>query len=257
MEKGKVLTLEDRIPKLKTQRKQKANRRLVFYISFFFLLILFIIYFQSPLSEIKQIETIGNHFVSDTEIIDTLKIEQNQNFWTVNVDELTAKVQGLQEVESVEISRQFPTGLQINVLEYERVAYIELEGSYYPILHNGDVLTSIKNDAIPVNAPILVNWEDREEIQEMAAELRKLSESIIHRISEIHLTPTETDPFRLILYMNDGFMVDTTVLDFANKMEEYPSIVQTLDQDEKGIIHMTVSPWLDRFSAEEEPTDEN
>ena len=36
MEKGKVLSLEDRIPKIKEYRRRKANRRLIFLLTLFF-----------------------------------------------------------------------------------------------------------------------------------------------------------------------------------------------------------------------------
>ncbi|MCD8500622.1 MAG: hypothetical protein LRY71_01750 [Bacillaceae bacterium] len=36
MDKQKIVSLEDRIPKLKQQRKQRANRRLIIYLSTFF-----------------------------------------------------------------------------------------------------------------------------------------------------------------------------------------------------------------------------
>ncbi len=35
MEKGKVVVLEERVPKLKEQRRQRANRLLIVYIALF------------------------------------------------------------------------------------------------------------------------------------------------------------------------------------------------------------------------------
>lgn len=69
MEKGKLIVLEDRVPKLQEQRKQKANRRLILYLSLFFILILFIVYSQSSLSNVSNIEVQGNKHVSDKDIV--------------------------------------------------------------------------------------------------------------------------------------------------------------------------------------------
>ncbi|MFL6560684.1 MAG: cell division protein FtsQ, partial [Bacillus sp. (in: firmicutes)] len=60
MEKGKIVALEDRIPKLKEQRRRKANRRLVLLLILFFTMIVVIAYSQSPLSHVKTITIKGN-----------------------------------------------------------------------------------------------------------------------------------------------------------------------------------------------------
>lgn len=59
-ENSKVIKLQDRVPKLKNQKKKNkkqkkiVNHRLILYISILFLLVLFLIYFRSPLSNIKK-----------------------------------------------------------------------------------------------------------------------------------------------------------------------------------------------------------
>jgi hypothetical protein len=44
IDKEKVVNIEERIPKIKEQRKQKANRRLITFILLFFTMMLIIIY---------------------------------------------------------------------------------------------------------------------------------------------------------------------------------------------------------------------
>lgn len=58
MNNSKVIKLQDRVPKLKNQKKKNkknVNHRLILYISILFLLVLFLIYFRSPLSNIKRL----------------------------------------------------------------------------------------------------------------------------------------------------------------------------------------------------------
>src|SRR5690625_5861283 len=81
MEDKKIISIEDRIPKLKKQRKKKANRRLVFYLSLFFVLISIIIYLQSPLSYIKNIHVYGHHVLHENEIIELSDIKNDTNIW--------------------------------------------------------------------------------------------------------------------------------------------------------------------------------
>lgn len=69
MDKKKVVALENRLPQLKKERKQRANRRFAFYASLFFLLILIVVYFQSPLSRVHSISVSGEQIVSEDQVI--------------------------------------------------------------------------------------------------------------------------------------------------------------------------------------------
>ena len=72
MQKGKVLSLEDRIPKIKEHRRRKANRRLILLLSLFFLLIVCVVYFQSPFSQIKRIDVLGNETITEEEVVEAM-----------------------------------------------------------------------------------------------------------------------------------------------------------------------------------------
>ncbi|MDY0396300.1 FtsQ-type POTRA domain-containing protein [Virgibacillus halophilus] len=79
-----IVSIEDRIPKLKHARKKKANRRMISYICIFFCLISIIVYLQSPLSKIKKLAVTGNSYLTDQEIIQQSKLTKNTNIWSVN-----------------------------------------------------------------------------------------------------------------------------------------------------------------------------
>ncbi|MCF6137015.1 cell division protein FtsQ/DivIB [Pseudalkalibacillus berkeleyi] len=259
MENKKVTTLEDRIPKLKEQRKQKANRRMIFYVSFFFLLILVIVYFQSPLSNVKTIEIKGNEVIPEEKIMSQITLSTNTNYWSVNEKAVEAEVKKFVQVESVNVDKIFPNKVKIQVTEFEKVAFAVNEGSYYPLLQNGKTLPKVSESTVPTNAPILIGWGDNELTERMAAELSDLSASIRIRISEIHHSPTENDSQRITLYMNDGYEVQSRIHNFAEYMQYYPSIVDKLEGSKEGIIYMSESPRFEPFEKEdgkEESTDE-
>jgi cell division protein FtsQ len=252
MEKGKVLTLEDRIPKLKQQRRQKANRRLIFLVSIFFLLIISILYLQSPLSHIANIEVKGNIHVSTKEIISLSGISNRTSFWSIEADSIINKIKKNEEIRDVSIEKKFPNSVTIDVTEMKRVAYALNDGKTVPILENGNVLQANVETLVHSDAPILMNWEAGSALQEIAAELSKLSPAITNSISEIHHTPEDSDPFHITLYMNDGFEVSATITDFAKKMSAYPAIVNQLDPNQKGIIHMEVAYYFESYDKMEE-----
>lgn len=257
MEKGKVVVLEDRIPKLKEQRKQKANKRLIFYISIFFLLLLGVIYFQSPLSNLSGIEVEGNRHLTDGQIIKLSGLTKGTSYWKINEESITGKLEAHEEIQKAQIEKKFPHKIILTIKENRRIAYIFDQGHYYPILQNGRVLKNYKGTVLPGDAPVLFDWKNPDEIQEMAAELVKLPEAILNSISEIHHTPEKTDPLHISLFMNDGFEVSATVTDFSKKMSYYPSIAGNLDPKVKGIIHLEVGTYFEEYKKKEAKKDES
>jgi cell division protein FtsQ len=246
-EKEKVITLEDRIPKLKEQRRQKANRRLILYISIFFFLILIIVYLISPLSHVGKVTINGNHYVDNRTILDASGLSSDTSFWDVDRDAVVKKVKKVKEVKSVSVNKHFPNAVSIRVTEYGRVAYLKKDDRYYPILENGARLSALSQKDIPAGAPILVDWEDGKKLAHMAGELQKLPEAMVHRISEIYYTPTEHFPGAITVYMNDGFEVQSLINNFSNKMKSYPDIVSQLNPQARGIIHMRVGTYFEKY----------
>ncbi|GGB45171.1 cell division protein DivIB [Lentibacillus populi] len=250
MEKKKIVSIEDRIPKLKQARKKKANRRLIFYLSIFFLLISIIVYLQSPLSNVKTVAVTGNSFISDEAIVEKSNITNKTNIWTINETDIKKRLHKNPTIKSVEITKKLPRTVEIHLSEYDRVGYINVDGAFHPILGNGQVLTSIKEKSINGDAPLLMDFSDKANLRKMTSELNKLPDSILNMISEIHWKPTDEDKNKIMLYMNDGYLVDGTIRDFATKMKVYPSIVAQLNPDKKGIIHIGVGAYFESFDKE-------
>jgi len=144
--------------------------------------------------------------------------------------------------------------LIIEIKEYKLVDYLKDKSGYYPILENGENLAKLNRDEIPVNAPIIINADDRK-LKKIASELKKLPHSIVQRISEITFTSAKTVSYDLVLYMNDGFEVRTSVTNFAENMKKYPLIVNHIERGKKGIIHLNVSAYFEEISSEGEASD--
>lgn len=250
MDKDNIVALEDRIPKLKQQRRRKANRRLIFLLFLFFTLFAIIAYIQSPLSHVKTIAVSGNEFYSSEEVIHQTGLSTQTNIWKVKKNEIVRKLQLLPEIKKAGVKVKWPNSITIQVSEHKRVAYLKKDLSYYPILDNGQVLQSRKISNPPVNAPIVIDFKEGSVLNEMVAELQKLPEEITNSISEIHYTPHKTDNYHISLFMNDGFEVSATIRDFAAKMVHYPSILSQLDPNKKGIIDLEVGSFFKAFGSE-------
>lgn len=258
MDKGKIVSLEERIPKLKQHRKKKANRRLTFLLSLFLLLILAVVYFQSSLSQVKDIGITGNHLVSDDTILNRVSIEKGMNVWSVDRSQTERELEKIPEISNAEVKLQLPNTVKVVVDEFEKAAYLINEASFYPILENGDLLDSRDLDDLPTDAPILIGFKEDKVLKEMVNELKRLPSEINNSISEIVLSPKKTDAYHITLFMNDGLEVSASIRTFSEKMLHYPSIVSQLDPAAKGVIDLEVGSYFRAYETEGEPeSDEN
>jgi cell division protein FtsQ len=252
MDKGKVVALEDRIPKLKEQRRRKANKRLILLLFLFFIMIIAVAYTQSPLSHVKTINVKGNKMYSSSDIIKETGLTTSTNIWKVKTDKVANLLKRLPEIKKANVSIHWPNTINIQVQEHKRIAYIEKASVYYPVLDNGIILKNRKIEKLPVNSPILFSFNEGPVLDEMIKGLQSLPNEILNSISEIHYFPKKTDQYHISLFMNDGFEVSATLRSFSEKMVHYPSIISQLDPNKKGIIDLEVGSYFRAFEPEAE-----
>ncbi|MCJ8006181.1 cell division protein FtsQ/DivIB [Lederbergia wuyishanensis] len=249
MQKGKVLSLEDRIPKIKEHRKRRANRRLIFLLTLFFLLIVCVVYIQSPLSQINKIEVYGNNLVSKNEITKVSSLKKGDNIWKVNKGQASKKIMELPEVKKAGVRLEFPNNIVIDIKEYSPIALIVSDKEFLPVLENGTIL---KNSTMLADAPLLINFKKGPFLDELAAQLKDIPSEILNAVSEIHYEPKETDKYHIYIFMNDGFEISATITTLSTKMIHYPSIVSQLDPKVKGVINLEVGSFFKAYDLEEE-----
>nr|WP_295971547.1 FtsQ-type POTRA domain-containing protein [uncultured Bacillus sp.] len=251
MENGKIVSIEDRIPKLKQQRKKRANRRLILLLLLFFLLIACIIYFQSPISQVKTINISGNRGYSVKEITESADISNDTNIWKVKGKVVEGKLKRLPEIKEADVQIRWFNTVSIQIEEYSRIAYISKGKFFLPVLENGTVLEDKKTSSLPLNAPVLYSFSEGEKLKVMIESLEKLPPEVLNSISEIHHTPKKTDAYHISLFMNDGNEVNATIKTFAEKMSHYPSILSQLGSDKKGIIDLEVGSYFKAYEQAE------
>ncbi|TFJ94563.1 cell division protein FtsQ/DivIB [Lentibacillus salicampi] len=255
MGKKRVVSIEDRIPTLKQERKKKANRRLIFYLSIFFFLISIIVYLQSPLSHVRTIDVHGNSLIPDEKIVGQTSIAKGKNIWSVSESDASQAISDHPVIQRAEVDRKLPWAIEITITEFAHVGYTQKNENYYPILGNGKVPENMKQQTVSGDAPLLIGFSDEAYLKEMTEELKNLPESILELISEIHWQPSDENKRKIVLYMNDGYIVDGTIRNFAANMSVYPSIVSQLDPESKGIIHIGAGAYFEEFNTAEENSD--
>ncbi|UOQ85489.1 cell division protein FtsQ/DivIB [Gracilibacillus salinarum] len=241
MGQKRVVSIEDRIPKLKQDRRKKANRKLIFYLLIFFLLIFIVIYLQSPMSNVKHISVEGAQWIDDDVIINQSGIEDNANFWGVHTKDLEENIITHPQIKSVDVSKSFPNTIVMNVNELNHVAYAQMEDNLYPLLENGDLLDSVNWSDIKGDVPVLKGFSDDHYLQELSEELASTSPYVAVLISEVTWVPSDSNPYKIKLYMTDGQEVESSIRNLSSNLESYPSIVSQLDPEKEGVIKIDQS----------------
>jgi cell division protein FtsQ len=239
---------DERIPRIKEQpKKQRSNWRFLLLLFLFFIVILIVLYFQSPYSKLKEIQIIGNHILTQEQIYKKADIRPGISYFNFRTSGVEDRLKSMVEIEQVTVERIFPNRLQIKLNELPVVAFWYKENELYPILSSGHVLLNRPWTTNRVERPIISNWPTKEGIIELSRELEKLPLSVAEKISEITMTPIISDPYRLTLYMVDGYEVRTSIRNFAENMSWYPYFVrQTVEEGKKeGIFYLLDGKWYE------------
>ncbi|HLR53500.1 MAG TPA: FtsQ-type POTRA domain-containing protein [Pseudogracilibacillus sp.] len=244
MEKERIISIEDRIPKLKEARKKKSNRRLIIYLVIFLILLFILVYLQTPLSEVKHIEVEGNQVLSEEEVIEAGEVEYDTNIWSVSKKKTVNSLQENPVIDSVKVERKLPQTLRIQLKENRVIGYLEEEDLFYPVLDNGTIVENREGNQGA--GPVLRDFKNDEYLKDISSELKDTPDNIYKLISEITWSPTDKNKNKIKIYMSDGYVIDATIRDLASKLENYPSIVSQLDEDEEGIIHMGVGTYFEK-----------
>lgn len=244
----KVIQLEDRVPKLKKQKKKRTNRRLILYLSILFLLVLFGIYFRSPISKIADISVDGNHYLNKDEVMALSSVTYDMSYFRINANQAAEKLMKQNEIKKAVVKKVFPNKIHISIEEYKTTGYLKKDNTLYPILENGKSIGALKGNTLPVAAPIFIDFKDDNTVQQLSNELAKLDSSIVRSISEIHFTPDDVIKDHITLFMGQGYVVSVTIQDFAQKMSTYPLIIKQLKPGDKVLIHLEVGAYIEHIN---------
>ena len=253
---NKVVSIEDRIPKLKEQRRKRANRRLLILIVVLFFVILGIVYFQSPLSKVGDVFIQGNGYTDSAIILEKSGITNQTPILMLREDKVEKHILSLPQLKSASIKTIFPNKVEITVKEYERIAYIAENDVFYALLENGEKISAYELHS-PFSGPILKGFEEPDLLQLAAKQLSKLPLEIKNAMSEVVYSPKKTDRYRIVVYMNDGFEVHANLKTFSEKMVYYPSLIKQLDPNQRGILDMEVGLFFRSYSSQEEKVEES
>ncbi|CAD5900966.1 Cell division protein DivIB [Carnobacterium maltaromaticum] len=244
----KVVSMEDKLPRLKELRRKKMYRRLCTLIFLFSFAIFLIVYFISPFSRIETISVVGANEVTDQAVIDASRLKSGDSLWSNFFErkKIAQKIENqLEQVKSATLQFDGLNSFKIAVKEYKTVAYLAKDNEYHNILENGKIVKESRKVSIG-NPPIFVDFKEGPALDEMILQYSQLSTNIKNSISEIQFTQSDSDDYLITLNMNDGNQVVASIPSFAEQMAYYPDAVKKTD-GQKGIINMEVGIFFKAF----------
>ena len=243
----KVIDIEERIPSMREKRRRKTNRKFIFIVTIFLLALLVILYFQSPLSRINKITLNGTSLYDDSFYLTESELALDKPFWGFSIKNTEKALLKINSVQQVKVSRKWMQEVEIDIVEWNPIAYIEEDGQFGLLLENGDMFS--RDALLPEeDAPILNGFTDSKIKKRMTTQLMKMESSVFQLISEIIYKGTDEDPNRITVYMDDGYEIRAIIPTFAEKMAYYSEITAQLHEHEKGVIDMEVGTYFTPYS---------
>lgn len=88
---------------------------------------IWLVFFSTTL-QVKKVEVAGNHLLSDARLRERADIPLGDQLALVDLGRADARVASLAEIRSVDVTRTWPDGVRIEVVERTAVAVVELAG---------------------------------------------------------------------------------------------------------------------------------
>jgi len=246
----KIIDIEDRIPTLRERRRKRTNIKFMILSFLFLFFLLILVYFQSPYSDVKRIEISGATLTGEDYYRQKSTIKVGHSMWSFNATDVEKKLEKFEWVKKVTIKRKWLTSVEINIEEWEKVAYTEEKGVFYPILENGYVFSQAASKDGLLDVPVFMEFKNKKVRQRLVKELAKLDPEVLTLISQINANPTKSDPYTIRLYMNDGYEVRAVISTLVDKLNYYPSIVAQIPKGQKGIIDLEVGSYYRPYDEE-------
>lgn len=218
------------LPVLKEpEPKKRSNTKLIIILVILFIALLAIIFFNSSLSKVGEVQITGAQFVSSTEIMKYADVAVGDSFIFSSTKKIEQDLIRNSSIQQATVSKQFPGIIKIHVQEYKVVAFeLSESGDIIALLASGaSIVTSSERMQI-MDKPILTGWEPEDMNKKaLVKELGAISSSLLSDISEISPIPSQAFPDRILIYTRTKFEVVTAISLLPEKITTINGVIET------------------------------
>ncbi|WP_138751916.1 cell division protein FtsQ/DivIB [Paenibacillus sinopodophylli] len=230
-------------------KKRMGSKKLLYILILLFLALLAVLFFNSSISKISEIQIEGTRFVSKDEISKTSGILIGDAFFRTSSKTIEERVLTLPQISKATITKVFPGLLKIQIEEFPVVAFeLSKQGELTALLSNGTTVEADNDEMQLVDKPVLSGWTENDPNKaELTKQLGKISSKQLSDLSEIIPYPSTAYPDRVIMYTRTKFEVITAVSVLPEKIEALNAVIET---QEPGKITMLLADTYVPFKTE-------
>ncbi len=157
---------------------------------------IWLVFFSTTL-QVKKVQVVGNELLSDARIREVAAVPLGEQLALVDLDRADARVGSLAEIRSVDVTRTWPDGVRIQVVERTAVAVVELAGRIRGLDADGVVFREYK--AVPKGMPRIRPGETAgtDALKEAATVVSALPADLAARVD--HVEVATVDQITLVL----------------------------------------------------------
>ena len=239
--------------KIKSIKQPKVKLPNINYLKLFLIILLLAVisvlsvYLISSWSAVKEIEVNGNVNLEKEEILERSGIKEGNKMYLLQTNKAEENIKVLPIVEKINVEREWPNKVVIDVEEYEIVGFVESHRNYYPVLENKRVLRGFH--MAPENAPIIHFFEGKE-FDGLVDSLNDVNPEILRTISEIYYRPHDESYKRIQVLMNNGQEIIADYTTFGKKINYFEGMSNAIG-DKSGVIDLEVSNAFIPYSTDE------
>lgn len=231
-------------------KKRKGSRRLLTVLFLLFAVILSVLFFNSPISKISEITITGPVYATDAEIEQAAAIQVGDAFFGTTSKTIEKRIETLNPVASVKVTKKFPGKVKIAVQEYKVVAFeLSEQGGMIAILSNGASVAAAAGESL-ADKPMLTGWKTDNPVRaQLTKALSVIPAADLADLSEIVPYPSKAYPDRIKIYTRTKFEVITAVSVLKEKIKAINAVIET---QEPGRITMLLA---DTYVPYDDPAD--
>ena len=214
------------------QKKKRKKFKVKKIISIFIIVLvigIFICWYKEQ--KIKNIYVKGNNLLQEQIVIELAELKNYPLIYKVSSSKIKKRLLTSPFIKKVRVKKSLLGKITIEIEEHQVLYYDGINNNY--ILSNGE---SVDYDGKLSGLPTLTNEVKDEIYNKFIESMKKISKSIMLKISEIKYDPNSLDDERFLLFMTDGLYVYVT-LDKIEVINSYNEIVPTLE-GKKGILYL-------------------
>lgn len=226
-----ILGQNDYLNKRKMARKHikfNKDKKAVFFLAFLFsIIVLIIIYFISPFSDVYKVVIKGNYYLKTNDVI---KMADVNNEYLLNIpSNIQNNLETSPLIKEAIVSLENNKIISIEIVEEKMVGYIFEDEKLYILMIN-DEKEEVNDENIYLidNVPLIEGYT-KEELKEIERGFENTSIEVIKQISEIHKYPVSYDDKQMEVIMKDGNYCFMSYLGLS-LLENYYAVSSSIDK---------------------------